>query len=146
MQAVFPSDGTPARIRESAQMEAVLLEPTLEIRMGEAPPDAFPTRSAAIPVEESVARELRSLLVSARSYETGAAKGCRPTPGVRLMLSGEDVDISVLICFECRILTIFEGDRSVGGGSFDPGASRLLHLIRQVFPDDSVIRQLEVPS
>ena len=112
----------------------------------ERPPTGVPYRlldtlkeiSEPVRLDSDSAAELSAILSDDRSYGWTYTKGCLPTPGVKLRFAREKNDADVYLCFECGIL--------ISGNDiwaqFDPAASRLLAVIKRVFPTDSEIQSL----
>jgi hypothetical protein len=91
------------------------------------------------------AKHIDSLKHTFRNYETynwEFAKGCIPSPGVRIDFIRGDQRLSVLLCFECDILSSFIDGKHVSGEDFDNARPTLVRVVRSLFPDDPKIQSL----
>lgn len=85
---------------------------------------------------------LRSTLLDASSYEWDSVKGCIPNPGIRIQFQSGSEVVDVLFCFECDILAVYYNGVMVGGEDFDNARGTFLSVIKELFPDDTVLQEL----
>ncbi len=96
-----------------------------------------------VAVPGDMAAQLKKALLNPRSYIFDAVKSCEPDYGVRLEFVHNNRKVDVLLCFECRILTVYDGGRNVGGEDFDPINDQLIGMVKKLFPKDEAIQALE---
>ena len=100
--------------------------------------------SGPFDIPEPTTAKLRTVLLDPSAYvgPDGPKKGCYPDFGVRIQFEEEKDAVDVLICFQCDILAVYHNGNLAGGGDFAPGRSKLLAVVKELFPDDDAIRSL----
>ena len=89
-------------------------------------------------------KELAGILLDSKGYYRGPPKACIPTPGVKLRFTpANGTTVWVYLCFECRILIVYEGQSLRGSDDFDPAAPALAALVKKLFPKDPEIQALK---
>jgi len=139
-KTVFGSEAAAAVVRDATTVQAYRLaspsffEQTLDKYEMAAGPVAVPAKQAD---------QLKQLLLDPSSYDFSSAKSCLPDHGVRIEFVHNNRKVDVLLCFECRILSVYDGGQSVGGEDFDPINSQLVAIVKQLFPKDQAIQALK---
>jgi|GEM_PF-1172463 len=87
-------------------------------------------------------KRLRTELDNRSHYMWDAAKGCLPMPGVELRFIDKDRTAVLLLCFECKMLSIAMDGKSTRWEDFDPMDAALVKLVQEVFPEDEEIAAL----
>ncbi len=124
------------RIAEGAErVEVERLNATIEEAF---PPVLEPVGRPVVPSPEWAAR-LRAVLGDSRNYQY--AKPCVPHPGVGVHFKGGPEQATLLLCFECDMLS-FAKPGEFRWRSFDPARAELVKLAREAFPLDPVIQGL----
>ena len=73
-----------------------------------------------------------------------SAKGCLPTYGVRMTFQKGEDSLHLYFCFECDLITTTDSDeKMIAGGDFDPAHNQLATLVKEVFPDNKKIQNIE---
>ena len=90
-------------------------------------------------------QEFKEAILELESMRYSNPKGCDPSPGIAVRLVGETRSVDLLLCFECDMLAFaWVGEDSViRWQDFDPVRRRLVNLIKEIFPEDREIQQLE---
>lgn len=132
-----------SRLRSATQAEAFRIK-SISRELDVNKPGMFETTSPAHRVGDSDVSELKRLLTLGSSYEWDLPKACLPNYGVLLRLKSGTESIDVYLCFECQMLGITTPGAAefVGGEGFDPINSRLVSIMKRIFPDDPVIQGL----
>jgi len=104
---------------------------------------SWPRRGGAVTVDSAAAKRLADLLLDEKSYYRGSPKQCLPMPGVQVRFERGTSVVSVLFCFECRILAVRGPGGRTGMDDFDSAAPALLEIVKKLFPDDPGIRLLK---
>ena len=139
-KTVFGSEAAATAVRNATTVQAYRLaspsffEQTLDKYEMAAGPVAVPTK---------LADQLKQLLLDPGSYDFSAAKSCLPDHGVRIEFVDGKRKIDVLLCFECRILSVYDNGQSAGGEDFDPINRQLIDIVKQLFPNDTAIQALK---
>jgi len=87
--------------------------------------------------------ELLNILLDPTVYEWESAKGCIPTPGVKLSFRSPEHVVDILFCFECDILSVYRDNERMSGGNFDHGRRRFVQWLQRQFPDHPDIQKLD---
>lgn len=98
--------------------------------------------SEPIPVDRETHAELAAVLADSDTYFWIGGKKCKPQPGVALRFTKGQETLDILLCFECDILEINDGDGPVFE-DFDYGRARLVAVVKQLFPNDADIQNLK---
>jgi hypothetical protein len=104
------------------------------------------TKEKPVVVPPEVARELKTLLQSPKSYVwKPLKKECLVDYGVLLTFGSGKTAVRVAVCFNCNDLGIFEGEddnaRAVNKtGEFDPMRPELVSVMKLLFPEDEEIQ------
>lgn len=70
-------------------------------------------------------------------------KRCLPVPGVAVRFTGKRNETAILLfCFECDMLSIAMADDEPRWEDFDAQHGELLALVRELFPDDESLADL----
>ncbi len=70
-------------------------------------------------------------------------KRCLPVPGVAVRFTGKRNETAILLfCFECDMLSIAMADDEPRWEDFDAQHGELLALVRELFPDDEALADL----
>ncbi len=96
-----------------------------------------------IDVPDKTLAELRKVLGDPKTHDPESVKACIPIYGVRYIFTQGGQTVTVNICFLCDILVTAEGDKIVGGGSFDPASPELLRIAKTLFPKDTDLTDIE---
>ncbi len=97
-----------------------------------------------VALDASSTKEVSTLLLDPASYYRGAPKKCLPTPGVKLKFTGSSGSaVWVYLCFECKILIVYDGSTLRGQDDFDPAAPALATIVKKLFPKDAAIQALK---
>lgn len=137
---VFGSPETMATVRSAETVTAQRLVGEVDYHEKSS---EYEAQGEPLSLSPDQAERLRNILLDAGSYRFDLAKGCMPVYGVRLRFqdaAGKFVD--VLLCFDCKILTVYDESGSVGGEDFDGVKDRLAELMKQLFPNDPAIAEL----
>jgi hypothetical protein len=94
-------------------------------------------------VDKAQAGALRSMLLSADSYQFDVAKACEFQPGAAVRFVGAEKTIDVLFCFGCDELGVYIDGKRIGGEDTDDIRAELVGVMRKVFPDDEVIQGIK---
>jgi hypothetical protein len=94
-------------------------------------------------VTPEIAKQTAELLLGPKNYSWEIAKGCEPIYGVRLEFVSGGKRTDVLFCFSCDILTGYYQGKVVGSEDFDTMRPQLAALMKQIFPKDKVIQELD---
>jgi hypothetical protein len=105
--------------------------------------EQFQSIGPSITIPDDLAAELKKILLDTSSYRWGGASGCIPDFGVRIQYQNEGDTFNILFCFECEILEVTKNGKTVGGGDFARSRRSLVHLMRELFPDDNEIQALD---
>ena len=100
--------------------------------------------SGPFDMPEMTTSKLRTVLLNPSTYNgpDGPKKSCLPDHGVRIQFQEDEDAVDVLICFYCDMLTVYHNGKVAGGGDFAPGRSKLLAIVKELFPDDDAIQFL----
>lgn len=94
-------------------------------------------------VPQASADEIRNLLNQDSSYVWEYSKACIPDYGILLTVRDQKgKEIHIAICFECLILSVFDGNDLMLSEDFDPIHIPLIAIIKPLFPDDPEIQAL----
>jgi len=99
-------------------------------------------RSDVLKPSESWLKRLRAELDDPSRYMWDSAKGCLPMPGVEMRFSDGDRSAVLLLCFECKMLSIAMDEQSTRWEDFDPMHTALVKLAKELFPGDEKIAAL----
>jgi hypothetical protein len=102
----------------------------------------FPILNGPVTVPATHVEKLKLTFQDFETYGWKFAKGCIPAPGVRLDFIHGGQRLSVLLCFECDILTSYLDEKLVGGEDFDHARPILVRTVRSLFPDDPKIQSV----
>ena len=104
---------------------------------------AYKVVEGPLPVEASLARELKEVVTAYDSYEREFVVGCNPHYHVRTRFVRGDSAVDVIYCLHCGILEVFHNGKAVGGGLFSPVKKQLISIAKRMLPDDEALQQLE---
>ena len=108
--------------------------------------DRWKRLSEPVTLAPDVVQQLVGILERPTTYSFDRAKGCIFDPGVQLhFVKGEQV-VDVLLCFKCKELNVCHNGKRVGGEDFDNEEPRLVALVKQIFPQDQAILELQAGS
>jgi hypothetical protein len=99
--------------------------------------------TGAVTVDAATTKQLGELLLDEKNYYRGSPKACIPTPGVKMTFTRGSTAVTVLLCFECRMLMTRGGGAGDGIDDFDPMAPALVAIVRKLFPKDAGIQSLK---
>jgi hypothetical protein len=102
----------------------------------------FPILKGPVAVPATHVDTLKLTFQDFDTYGWKFAKGCIPSPGVRLDFIRSEQRLSVLLCFECDILSSYIDGKHVGGEDFDHARPVLVRTVRSLFPDDPIIQSI----
>lgn len=143
INVVFGNPQNLATLRKASEAKAYRISAKdKEDRWGKATVDDYLTVSGPVAIPDAERVQLQEVLSDVNSFGWDYAKGCLPTPGVRLQFSDGEITIDVLLCFECDILGTFENGSLVGGEDFDEARPKILEIVKRLFPDDKIIQSL----
>jgi hypothetical protein len=80
--------------------------------------------------DDATIKALSDVLCRKETYAFDTAKGCIFKPDVAVRFAGARRTLDVVFCFSCKQVTVFEGDKRIGGAEFDPGAAQLAALLK----------------
>lgn len=105
----------------------------------------YPILSGPITLGSEEVRQLSSLLSDTSSYHLDEAfKMCLFTPNVGLQLEREGQGtLTVLLCFDCNVLKIYDKGQEVFSEDFDPARIELLTIFYPVFKDMPYFQSLK---
>lgn len=103
---------------------------------------SHPVLSGPVKVDAATSAKLGTLFRDAKSYDFEVAKGCEFRPGVLVRFTQGKNQIDVLICFGCREVAIYHGDKKVGHEDIDAIAGQLAGIAKALFPKDDEIQKL----
>jgi hypothetical protein len=138
LDEVFGSPSASDTVRHVDQIEAFRLAPASYYKASLA---EYETVGKAVDVSGEDADRLVAILTDTGTYDFDIAKGCEPVYAVGVRFVAGDEAVTVLFCFECDILTVYEGDQVVGSGNFDAAHRNLAEIIKRIFPDDEGLRE-----
>jgi hypothetical protein len=124
------------------KVKAYRLRPTAsesDIHVGRSV-DEYPIVGESVAIPALTTEQLIALL---SQPERELAKACIPAPGVRLDFIRGSETLQVLLCFECKILIVYQDGKLVGGGDFDSSYVDLLRAVKAIFPNDPEIQALK---
>lgn len=139
-ETVFGGEDAAAAVRDATTVEAYRLVAPSYFQQTL---DKYEMASGPVPVPANLADQLKQLLLDPGSYDFTIAKGCVPDHGVRIEFVDGKRKIDVLLCFECRILSVYDNGQSAGGEDFDPINRQLIAIVKQLFPNDQAIQELQ---
>jgi len=94
-----------------------------------------------VPVPADTARDLRELLLSARTYDWKAGRGGRrPQFYLRLRFHRGAEIIAVDFCFGCHVLSLTKQGEELGHANFSPNSDLWLRAFLRLFPDDAPLK------
>jgi len=83
-------------------------------------------------------------ILSDSSLTKEGAQPCELRPGVKLRFNRPDpYPVWVFLCFECDELIVYEGKTPCDGRLFKEGRSKLLAVVKPLFPKDDFIQGLK---
>jgi hypothetical protein len=105
-------------------------------------------RGQTVSVSQSQAREIQHLFQQPSSFLWNIGKGCIVDYGVLFTFRSGDRTIQLALCFNCNWFGIFDGPdgnaRKVNQqDNFDPIRKDLVAIIKELFPEDAEIQELE---
>ncbi len=109
--------------------------------------DYYLKSGEAILVSTDLAKQLSKVLLNEHSY--GGGKLCAPAPVVVVTFSNGKKDVNIYFCFECDILVVTTDGKSASDrfhlsqGAFDPSRTKLLRIVKKIFPKDPQIQSLD---
>lgn len=84
---------------------------------------------------------LRRLLRTPSSYQFAGAKPCIPEFGVMFTFDGDVGSIRLLLCFNCSVFGLYDGESFVNReADFDGMFNSLLDLSNELFPGDAELK------
>jgi hypothetical protein len=102
----------------------------------------YPILKGPLPVSPSDIETILTTFGDRESYDWQKRKACIFVPGVRLDFVRSDDRLSVLICFDCDMITSYLNGKIVGGSNTDKCRPALVRLAKSLFPDDAKIQSL----
>lgn len=105
--------------------------------------DKYEETAGPIAVPADIANQLKQLLLDPDSYELDKAKSCEPVYGVRIEFVHQGRKVDVLLCYDCMILSVYDGGRYAGGEDFDRINGKLVAIAKKLFPKDETIQELK---
>jgi hypothetical protein len=120
------------------------------------PEDYYEKSGNGVAVSEKRAKELSKLLLRDDSYPPlpvpggppSAEKNCSPLPGVIVTFFKGNQSVNLFFCFDCDILQVnidWKNPHRIPRPSitdFDPSASKLARVMKNIFPNDPQIQAL----
>jgi hypothetical protein len=105
----------------------------------------YPVLSGPVVLGSEEIRQLSSLLSDTSSYHLDDAfKMCLFTPNVGIQLEREgQAPLTVLLCFDCNVLKIYDKGQEVFSEDFDPARTELLTIFYPIFKDMPYFRSLK---
>lgn len=97
----------------------------------------YPILSGPISLDSEEIRQLTSLLSDTSSYHLDDTfKMCLFTPNVGIALERKGQDpLTVLLCFDCNVLKIYDKGQEVFSEDFDPARTEVLTIFYPFFKD-----------
>ncbi len=143
VHTVFGGRAAYKIVRSASEFNAFLIDgANFELNRGEGAVDQFPILEGPTPVSQDLASKLVASLTSTKTYGWAYAKGCIPTPGVRIQFISDGESVDVVFCFECSMLEVYKDGKHVGGEDFDEGRPQIVRAMKKIFPDNAVIQGL----
>jgi hypothetical protein len=142
IQRLFGGSVGSSTLKYVDRVEAYLIDQPADPKEAAVGLLRYPITKGPISVSNSDARALKRALLDRRSYLWNMEKGCKPVYGVRLDFIRSDHRVSVLLCFECDILTTYLDAKFVAVEDFDGARPTVGRIVRPLFPDDPKIQSL----
>jgi hypothetical protein len=101
----------------------------------------YPIIAGPVEVDSATADTMSRILQNPARYSWDAVKSCTFQPGLVLRFTGKSSTTDVLVCFDCDQLDIQRDGEVVGAKDF--GATSVLPIAKQLFPDDEQIQSLK---
>jgi hypothetical protein len=100
-------------------------------------------RAGPLKLKPEIAKLFSDTLLDFNSYAWTVQKLCSPDYGLRLQFArGNDV-VEFLLCYECDILEVTYKGRTTSE-NFDYGHNKLVRALQAVFPEDEIVKKLEL--
>jgi hypothetical protein len=101
-------------------------------------------RSGPIKLSSELVKTFSETVLNFNSYFhlDGPGKACVPDFGVRLQFTRGTNIVEIRLCFECDILEVTSNSQSPA--DFDPSHNVLVKAVQTIFPDDKIVKALEL--
>jgi hypothetical protein len=142
VQQLFGGSSGTTTLMYADRVEASLIDKPTDPRQGIVGLLRYLIRKGPTAVSRSDAKALKRALLDRNSYLWKMGKACKPVYGVRLDFIRTDHQVSVLLCFECDILSTYLDGEFVTLKDFDGAAPIIGRIVRATFPDDPQIQSL----
>src|SRR4051812_31311834 len=107
IQRLFGGPAGATTLKYVDRVEAYLIDDRAVEKEGAVGLLRYPIRKGPTSVSSSDATALKRALLDRKSYLWDVEKACKPAYGVRLDFIRSDHEVSVLLCFECEILSTY---------------------------------------
>jgi len=95
-----------------------------------------------LPVSPETAQLLSTKLTDPKTYRWDIAKACWPNWNARISFFKSGHSVSADLCFSCKILLLSRDGQPFSGEDFDGANETIFEIVRSMFPDDRVIRDV----
>jgi hypothetical protein len=142
IQRLFGGPAGATTLKYVDRVEAYLIDDHAVAKEGAVGLLRYPISKGPMLVSSPDATALKRALLDRNSYVWDVHKACMPAYGVRLDFIRSDHQVSVLLCFECEILSTYLDGKFVSVEDFDGARPTLGRIVRSTFPDDPKIQLL----
>ena len=102
----------------------------------------FPVLAGPVAASQPNVADLSRTLQDRNYYVWNVSRDCAPHPDVRLDFTHDNDRLTVLVCFECNLITSYLNDKPVSEMISDHLRPTLVRAVRSLFPNDPKIQSL----
>jgi hypothetical protein len=142
LRQIFGGPAGLAAARYPDHVEAYRIGKLADEAKWPAAPADFPILAGPITASQPNVADLSRALQDRNYYVWNKSRDCAPHPDMRLDFTHGNDRLSVLVCFECNMMTSYLNDKPVSEMISDYLRPTLVRAARSLFPNDPKIQSL----
>ncbi|HEY2413792.1 MAG TPA: hypothetical protein VGI40_16190 [Pirellulaceae bacterium] len=142
LRRIFGGPAGLAAVRYPDRVEAYRIGKLADEAKWPATPADFPILAGPVAAPPPNVADLSRTLQDRNYYMWNKSRDCAPHPDIRLDFTHDNDRLSVLVCFECNMITSYLNDKPVSEMISDYLRPALVRAARSLFPNDPKIQAL----
>jgi hypothetical protein len=142
LRQIFGGPAGLAAVRYPERVEAYRIGKLADDAKWPAAPADFPILAGPVAASLPSVADLSRTLQDRNYYVWNKSRDCAPHPDVRFDFTHDKDRLTVLVCFECNMITSYLNDKPVSEMISDYLRPTLVRTARSLFPGDPKIQSL----